>query len=171
MAVERTEVTIRKRDVYGAQLGLAVISGAKRGKVDLYGTFKYHLSVLRGAVDREIETINTARRELRDEHGKRDAKSNLVTAQLNEKDPNSVQVILENPVVFEQLERELLDGEVTISVSVPKLKLEDILALDFGEQQGDYSGALPFIATGEDALVVLSDAKPRAAKKPARREA
>jgi hypothetical protein len=168
MATEYTEVTLRNRDLFNRQVGLAVISGAKRGKVDLYGTFKYHLSVWRGAVDRKIEMLGEARRVIRDEYGKRDGKNKLVTAQADERNANSAQVIIADPIAHEQAERELLDTTITLRVPVPKLSLDDIRALDFSEQQGDYSGALQFIdaPTDEDEpAAAVAPAAPR--KKPA----
>lgn len=161
MPIERTEVQCRNRDLFGGQVGLAIISGAKRGKVDLFGTFKYHLSVIRGAVDKEIERVTAARKELRDAHGKRDGKNQLVTVQVDEKNPNSTQVVILDPIAHEQDESEILDARVTLSFPVPKLKLADILALDFGEQQGDYSGALLFIDTGDDDIAPKPAAKKR----------
>lgn len=170
----RTTVTLRyKRDLYRAQVGLAVISMGKRGKVDLYGTFKYNLSVMRGKVDRAIEHLSDARKQLRDEGARRDGKNNILTAQTNEKDPNATQVLLKDPMEFEKLETELLEQPITLSFSVSKLRLEDVRALDFSEQQGDYSGALPFIEGAEDVDEIdePKTAAPAAAAEPARAEA
>jgi len=160
--MQKVDITLRNRDLFAAQLGLAVISGAKRGKCDLYGTFKFHLSVARGAVDRAIEELNRARQDLRDKHAKRDARGTVMTAQLNEKDPNATTVVIGDPLLFEKDERDMLDTEVTLSA--PKLKVDDVTALEFDDVQGDYSGALPFIDTGDE---------PKADEKPAkkRREA
>lgn len=141
--MQRVDITLRNRDLYGALAGLNIIGTAKRGKCDLYGTFKFHLSTARGAVARALDTLNEARRALRDEHAKKDGRGQIVTAQLSEGDPNSAVAVLQDPVAFETAEREMLDTDVTLSV--PLLRYKDVLALDFSDVQGDYAGALAFI--------------------------
>jgi hypothetical protein len=68
---------------------------------------------------------------------------------VDDKSPNNVEVVLVDPMQFEKDEAQIFKEKIKITAHVPKLKIADVLALDFSDVKGDYSGALLFIDMGD----------------------